>query len=56
MMAQYIEIKTDNEGALLYYRMGELYEMIFDDAVAASEAVDIALTTRGKHDGAQIPM
>ncbi|WP_299152679.1 DNA mismatch repair protein MutS [uncultured Tateyamaria sp.] len=56
MMAQYLEIKADHAGALLFYRMGDFYEMFFDDAVAASEALDIALTKRGKHDGADIPM
>lgn len=56
MMAQYLEIKTAHPGALLFYRMGDFYEMFFDDAVAAAEALDIALTKRGKHDGADIPM
>jgi len=56
MMAQYLEIKAAHEGALLFYRMGDFYEMFFDDAVAAAEALDIALTKRGKHDGEDIPM
>ncbi|MEO9779538.1 MAG: DNA mismatch repair protein MutS [Sedimentitalea sp.] len=56
MMAQYLEIKADHKDALLFYRMGDFYEMFFDDAVAAAEALDIALTKRGKHDGADIPM
>jgi DNA mismatch repair protein MutS len=56
MMAQYLEIKSGYPDALLFYRMGDFYEMFFDDAVAASEALDIALTKRGKHDGADIPM
>ncbi|MEO0502827.1 MAG: DNA mismatch repair protein MutS, partial [Pseudomonadota bacterium] len=56
MMAQYLEIKAAHEGALLFYRMGDFYEMFFDDAVAAADALDIALTKRGKHDGADIPM
>jgi DNA mismatch repair protein MutS len=56
MMAQYLDLKADYEDALLFYRMGDFYEMFFDDAVAASEALDIALTKRGKHDGADIPM
>ena len=56
MMAQYLEIKAEHEGALLFYRMGDFYEMFFDDAVAAAEALDIALTKRGKHDGNDIPM
>lgn len=49
MMAQYLEIKGQYPGALLFYRMGDFYELFFDDAVAASEALDIALTKRGKH-------
>ncbi|WP_412565829.1 DNA mismatch repair protein MutS [Thalassobius sp. MITS945101] len=56
MMAQYLEIKEAYENALLFYRMGDFYEMFFDDAVAAAEALDIALTKRGKHEGADIPM
>ena len=56
MMAQYLEIKAAHEGALLFYRMGDFYEMFFDDAVAAAEALDIALTKRGKHNDADIPM
>lgn len=56
MMAQYLEIKAAHEGALLFYRMGDFYEMFFEDAVAAAEALDIALTKRGKHDGDDIPM
>ena len=56
MMAQYLEIKADYADALLFYRMGDFYEMFFDDAVAAAQALDIALTKRGKHDGADIPM
>ncbi|KGK78650.1 DNA mismatch repair protein MutS [Thalassobacter stenotrophicus] len=56
MMAQYLEIKEDAPDALLFYRMGDFYEMFFDDAVAAAEALDIALTKRGKHQGADIPM
>ncbi|MEF3045968.1 DNA mismatch repair protein MutS [Pseudotabrizicola sp. L79] len=56
MMAQYLEIKQANDGALLFYRMGDFYEMFFDDAVAAAEALDIALTKRGTHLGEPIPM
>jgi DNA mismatch repair protein MutS len=56
MMAQYLEIKSGYPDALLFYRMGDFYEMFFEDAVAASEALDIALTKRGKHDGNDIPM
>jgi DNA mismatch repair protein MutS len=56
MMAQYLEIKAAHPDALLFYRMGDFYEMFFDDAVAAAEALDIALTKRGKHDGKDIAM
>jgi len=56
MMAQYLEIKSRHRDALLFYRMGDFYEMFFDDAVAAAEALDIALTKRGKHAGDDIPM
>ncbi|QBF34135.1 DNA mismatch repair protein MutS [Thalassococcus sp. S3] len=56
MMAQYLEIKEAHADALLFYRMGDFYEMFFDDAVAAAEALDIALTKRGKHNDADIPM
>ncbi|MGQ0565038.1 MAG: DNA mismatch repair protein MutS [Gemmobacter sp.] len=56
MMAQYLEIKARHPDALLFYRMGDFYEMFFDDAVAASAALDIALTSRGVHAGAAIPM
>ncbi|MFP7672374.1 DNA mismatch repair protein MutS [Marivita sp. S0852] len=56
MMAQYLEIKSQYPDALLFYRMGDFYELFFDDAVAAAEALDIALTKRGKHAGDDIPM
>lgn len=56
MMAQYLEIKARYPDALLFYRMGDFYEMFFDDAVAAAAALDIALTKRGKHNGKDIAM
>ena len=56
MMAQYLEIKAGNAEYLLFYRMGDFYELFFDDAAKASEALDIALTKRGKHAGQDIPM
>ena len=56
MMAQFLEIKAANPGALLFYRMGDFYEMFFEDAVNASQALDIALTKRGKHNDEDIPM
>ena len=56
MMAQYLEIKDAHPGSLLFYRMGDFYELFFDDAVEASAALDIALTKRGQHLGEDIPM
>lgn len=56
MMAQYLDIKSGYPDALLFYRMGDFYELFFDDAKAAAEALDIALTKRGKHLGEDIPM
>jgi DNA mismatch repair protein MutS len=56
MMEQYIEIKAANPDSLLFYRMGDFYELFFDDAEKASRALGIVLTKRGKHQGADIPM
>jgi DNA mismatch repair protein MutS len=56
MMAQYLEIKAANADYLLFYRMGDFYELFFGDAVKAAEALDIALTKRGRHQGEDIPM
>jgi len=56
MMAQYLGIKRDHPDALLFYRMGDFYELFFDDAVQAAEALSITLTHRGKHDGQDVPM
>ena len=56
MMEQYLEIKAAHPDCLLFYRMGDFYEMFFDDAVKASQALDIALTKRGQHLGEDIPM
>src|ERR1700742_3639614 len=56
MMAQYLAIKQAHADYLLFYRMGDFYELFFDDAAKASEALDIALTKRGKHQGDDIPM
>jgi DNA mismatch repair protein MutS len=55
-MAQYLEIKEANPGCLLFFRMGDFFELFFEDAVAAAQALDIALTKRGRHDGVDIPM
>ena len=56
MMTQYLAVKAGYPDALLFYRMGDFYELFFDDAVRASQALDIALTKRGKHQGEDIPM
>ena len=56
MMQQYLEIKENHKDYLLFYRMGDFYELFFDDAKVAAEALDIALTQRGKHQGHEIPM
>src|ERR1700749_2298919 len=56
MMAQYLAIKASHPDSILFYRMGDFYEMFFDDAVAAAAALDIALTKRGHHNGQDIPM
>ena len=55
-MAQYLEIKKQYEDYLLFYRMGDFYEMFFDDAKKASDALDIALTRRGEAFGKPVPM
>jgi DNA mismatch repair protein MutS len=56
MMAQYLEIKSRHPDSLLLYRMGDFFELFFDDAEKASATLGIALTKRGKHKGADIPM
>src|SRR5437764_6104721 len=56
VMEQYIEIKAANPDCLLFYRMGDLYELFFDDAEIAARALGIVLTKRGKHLGRDIPM
>jgi len=56
MMAQYLEAKAAHPDCLLFFRMGDFYEMFFDDAVKAAAALDIALTKRGQHQGEDIPM
>jgi DNA mismatch repair protein MutS len=55
-MAQFLEIKTAHPGCLLFYRMGDFYELFFEDAVTAAETLGIVLTKRGKHLGEDIPM
>ena len=56
MMAQYWALKAEADGCLLFYRMGDFFELFFDDARAAAQILDIALTSRGEHDGEPIPM
>ncbi len=56
IMEQYLNIKNQHKDALLFYRMGDFYELFFEDAVVASQELDIALTKRGKSNGKDIPM
>src|SRR5712691_11302385 len=56
VMEQYIEIKAANPDCLLFYRMGDFYELFFEDAEVAARALGIVLTKRGKHLGSDIPM
>ncbi|MDC0398484.1 DNA mismatch repair protein MutS [Alphaproteobacteria bacterium] len=56
MLSQYFEIKQQHPDSLLFFRMGDFYELFFDDAVEASRALDITLTRRGKHQDQDIPM
>src|ERR1700733_5366227 len=56
MMAQYLAIKRLHPDCLLFYRMGDFFELFFEDAAKASAALDITLTKRGKHEGEDIAM
>jgi DNA mismatch repair protein MutS len=56
MIAQYLALKAEAGDCLLFYRMGDFFELFFDDAKVASQVLDIALTSRGEHAGAPIPM
>ncbi|WP_448665209.1 DNA mismatch repair protein MutS [Sphingomonas sp. CJ20] len=56
MMAQYLALKAEADDCLLFYRMGDFFELFFDDAKIASACLDIALTARGEHEGTRIPM
>jgi DNA mismatch repair protein MutS len=56
MMAQYLALKEQAGDCLLFYRMGDFFELFFDDAKTAAQVLDIALTSRGEHHGAPIPM
>src|ERR1043165_4918386 len=55
MMTQYLALKAQAGDCLLFYRMGDFFELFFDDARTASQVLDIALTSRGEHLGAPIP-
>jgi DNA mismatch repair protein MutS len=55
-MAQYLDLKARHPDALLFFRMGDFYELFFEDAVRAAEVLDITLTARGEHEGRPIPM
>jgi DNA mismatch repair protein MutS len=55
-MAQYLELKRQHRDCLLFYRMGDFYELFFEDAAKAAAALDIQLTKRGRHEGEDIPM
>ena len=56
MMQQYLALKREAGDCLLFYRMGDFFELFFDDARRAAQVLDIALTSRGEHDGAPVPM
>ena len=56
MMQQYLRIKTDYQDTLVFYRMGDFYELFFDDAKKAAELLSITLTARGNSAGSPIPM
>ncbi|MBU2591689.1 MAG: hypothetical protein KKC21_06710 [Nitrospinae bacterium] len=55
-MQQYLNIKKEHPDAFLFYRMGDFYEMFFEDAVEGSKVLEIALTTRDRHKENPIPM
>ena len=56
MMQQYLTLKAENPEILLFYRMGDFYELFYDDARKASQLLDISLTKRGQSAGSPIPM
>lgn len=56
MMAQYLALKAEAGDCMLFYRMGDFFELFFDDAKTAAQVLDIALTSRGEHNGTPIPM
>lgn len=56
MMQQYLEVKKNHQDCLLFYRMGDFYELFFEDAVTAAAELELVLTRRGEHQGKEIPM
>ena len=56
MMQQYLRIKAQHPNELLFYRMGDFYELFYDDAKQAAQLLDVTLTARGKSSGEPIPM
>ena len=56
MMQQYLRIKAQHPDQLVFYRMGDFYELFYDDAKKAAQLLDISLTARGKSAGEPIPM
>lgn len=56
MMQQYLKLKAQHPDILLFYRMGDFYELFYDDAKRASQLLDISLTKRGASAGEPIPM
>ena len=56
MIQQFLQIKAEHQDVLLFYRMGDFYELFFDDAKLASELLEVTLTSRGKANGVPIPM
>src|SRR5579875_3259255 len=55
-LAQWFAVKATHPDALVFFRMGDFYELFFEDAEAAATALDIALTTRGTHQGRRVPL
>ena len=56
MFQQFMKVKAENEDCLLFFRMGDFYELFFEDAVIAAKELDIALTSRGQYDGKPVSM
>src|SRR5580700_6072220 len=56
LMTQYLAVKAQHEDCLVFFRLGDFYEMFFEDAIKASKALDIALTRRGQMNGQDVPM